>query len=396
MSSSPDHFSLRAIALPAFGPSLLFGFGEGAIFPILALSARDLGASSAAAGFIVALVGVGSLLANLPAAALATRYGERRAMVGAALFSLLGLALCLLARSPWLLGMGVFMVGLASAVFLLARQTYLVEAVPLHMRARAMSTLGGTMRIGMFAGPFASAGVIHLTGLSGAYWVSALAMLGAGLVSLSVPDLVPKASADKAAIPKISMLSMARMHAPVLLTLGIGTALVAALRACRQIVIPLWADHIGLDPATTATIYGLMGAVDMLLFYPAGRVMDLYGRLWVALPCMLIMSCCMMAIPLTGGWISLLLVCMILGIGNGIGSGIVMTIGADASPAAGRTVFLGIWRQITDIGGSGGPLLISGLTAAASLATGIATVGSLGLLAAWIFWRWLPRGRPRA
>ncbi|WP_322996113.1 MFS transporter [Castellaniella sp.] len=394
MPTSPDHFSLRAIALPAFGPSLLFGFGEGAIFPILALSARDLGASSATAGLIVALVGVGSLLANLPAAALATRYGERRAMVGAAIFSLLGLILCLLANSPWLLGLGVFMVGLASAVFLLARQTYLVEAVPLHMRARAMSTLGGTMRIGMFVGPFASAGAIHFMGLSGAYWVAALAMLGAGLVSLAVPDLAPKTSSIGKPAPRLSMSAMARQHAHVLLTLGIGTALVAALRACRQIVIPLWADHIGLDAATTAMIYGLMGAVDMLLFYPAGRVMDIHGRLWVALPCMLVMGLSMMAIPLTSDWVSLLIVCLALGFGNGIGSGIVMTIGADASPAAGRTVFLGIWRQITDIGGSGGPLLLSGLTAVASLASGIVAVGSLGMVAAWMFWRWLPRGRP--
>src|SRR5690606_42009960 len=64
------------------------------------------------------------------------------------------LALCLLAHEPWLFGIGVLMIGMASAVFLLARQTYLVEAVPLTMRARAMSTLGGTMRIGLFFGPF--------------------------------------------------------------------------------------------------------------------------------------------------------------------------------------------------------------------------------------------------
>src|SRR5690606_27409644 len=39
---SSDSFSLARIALPAFGPSLLFGLGEGAIYPVLALSARDL------------------------------------------------------------------------------------------------------------------------------------------------------------------------------------------------------------------------------------------------------------------------------------------------------------------------------------------------------------------
>src|SRR5690606_10719681 len=61
MPSAPDNFDLRRLALPAFGPSLMFGLCEGAILPVLALSARALGASSAVAGLIVALVGLGSL-----------------------------------------------------------------------------------------------------------------------------------------------------------------------------------------------------------------------------------------------------------------------------------------------------------------------------------------------
>ena len=42
-------FSLRSIAVPAFGPALMFSLGEGAILPVVALSARDLGASVAGA-----------------------------------------------------------------------------------------------------------------------------------------------------------------------------------------------------------------------------------------------------------------------------------------------------------------------------------------------------------
>lgn len=35
---APASFTLRRIALPAFGPSLLFGVGEGAILPVIPLS----------------------------------------------------------------------------------------------------------------------------------------------------------------------------------------------------------------------------------------------------------------------------------------------------------------------------------------------------------------------
>lgn len=371
----------------------MFGTGEGAIFPVIALSARELGASSATASLVVALVTIGSLLANLPAAALASRYGERRAMVGAALFSLVALAICLAATQLWVFGLGVFMVGLSAAVFMLARQTFIIEAVPIHLRARAISTLGGTMRIGMFIGPFVAAGFIQLMGLAGAYWAAVIAMVAAGAISLLVPDLPTSGRATGIPDPRPAFIGLMRTHARVFLTLGLATALVSAVRACRQIVIPLWADNIGLDATAAALIYGLMGAVDMSLFYPAGRVMDLRGRVWVALPSMVILSLSFIAMPFTSGFASLLVVSLIMGVGNGIGSGIIMTIGADASPRQGRTPFLGIWRLVTDCGGSTGPIVLSGVTAALSLAAGVSVIGGIGLVSAYMFWHWLPHYR---
>jgi len=390
MALSNDAFSLRRMALPAFGPSLMFGLCEGTILPVLALSARALGASLAVAGLIVALIGLGSLLVNIPAAQLTTRFGERRAMVGASLFCLVALLLCIAAPSAWVLGLGVFMVGLARAVFVLARQSFLVEAAPVHLRARAMALLGGVHRIGMFAGPFLGAVFIHGLGLSGAYWAALIVMLATGALSLLVPDLEVKETGARAAPEVPAALQMLRAHVGVLATLGVATALVAAIRACRQVVIPLWASHIGLDAATTSLIYGLMGAVDMLLFYPAGRVMDQRGRRAVTIPSMLIMGASFCLMPLASGFASLLAVSLLLGVGNGIGAGIVLTIGADASPVAGRTQFLGIWRVITDIGGGGGPLLLAGMTALITLAGGLLVTGGLGFVAAWMFRRWLP------
>ena len=318
-------------------------------------------------------------------------------MIGASVFALLALLLCIVAKSVWLFGLAVFMVGLARAVFMLARQTFLIEVAPLHLRARAMSTLGGVHRIGMFVGPFLGAGFIHLFGLSGAYWAAVLVMAVTGALSLLVPDLGPRtqAAAGTAARPVLAS-TLLREHARSFLTLGIACALVAGIRACRQVVIPLWALHIGLDAATTSLIYGIMGAVDMLLFYPAGKVMDLHGRLAITLPSMLIMGASLLFVPFTTGFASLLAVSIVLGVGNGIGSGIILTTAADASPEVGRTQFIGVWRIITDLGGGGGPVLFSAITAVLSLAWGIVGVGATGFVAAWMFWRWMPRGGGRA
>lgn len=392
-NSNPGDFSLWSIAVPAFGPSLLFGIGEGAILPIIPLSARDLGASLAGAALVVALIGIGSLISNIPASLLTAKFGERFSMVGAAGLGLVALTLCIAAPGIVVFGAGVFLIGATAAVFNLARQSYLTEAVPPLMRARAMSTLGGVGRIGLFAGPFIGALLIHFVGLSGAYWVAAVAMAGAGILAWWLPDLESgNGPAPKGPAPTIRAIISANKK--LFLTLGIGVVLVSAVRSSRQVVVPLWADNLGLEPAATSLIYGLSGAIDMMVFYPAGQVMDKKGRNWVAVPSMTLMGISLLLMPLTTGATSLLLVAMLIGFGNGIGSGMIMTLGADHSPRHGRAQFLGVWRFLSDTGSSSGPVLLAGLTALVSLAFGIAATGVIGLAAAAVLGYWVPRSKP--
>ncbi|HEX4233885.1 MAG TPA: MFS transporter [Caldimonas sp.] len=388
-------FNLRQIALPAFGPSFLFALGEGAILPVIALTVRQLGGSVALAALMVTLIGIGSLVSNIPASLITARWGERWAIVGAALWGALGMALCVLATGIALFAIGVTMVGMSAAVFGLARQSYLTEAVPFHFRARALSTLGGVMRIGLFVGPFLAAAVIHAVGIAGAYWAGVGSLVVSAIVAVRMPDLPAHATVDTPAVGtaplRATFRSVGLGHAKIFLTVGVGALLVSAVRASRQAVIPLWAEGIGLDAATTSLIYGLAGGIDMLVFYPAGKVMDRKGRAWVAVPSMLIMGIALMLTPLTHGWISLLLVSLVIGFGNGIGSGMIMTLGADYSPVAGRAHFLGLWRLMSDIGSTGGPALLSAITAMVSLAAGIWCTGAIGFAAAWVLWHWIPR-----
>ena len=390
-----ESFSLRTIAVPAFGPSFLFGLGEGAILPVIALTVRQLGGSVALAALMVTLIGIGSLVTNIPASMITTRYGERWAIVGAAVWGALGMALCVMAPNLLAFAVGVFMVGMASAVFGLARQSYLTETVPFRYRARALSTLGGVMRIGLFLGPFVAAALIHVMGIGGAYWAGVGALVLAAVVALRMPDLPPHAVADAAAQVEsrapATLRSVGAGHARIFFTVGMGALLVAAVRASRQAVIPLWAESIGLDAATTSLIYGLAGGIDMLVFYPAGKVMDRRGRAWVAVPSMLIIGVAMTLTPLTHSATTLLLASLLIGFGNGIGSGMIMTLGADYSPLAGRAHFLGLWRLMSDIGSTGGPALLSAVTAALSLAIGIWCTGALAFAAAAVLWYWIPR-----
>ncbi|WP_325341275.1 MFS transporter [Xylophilus sp.] len=393
-SSPVPEFSLRRIAVPAFGPSLLFGLGEGAVLPVIPLLARDLGASVPTAAFVVALISIGSLLNNIPASLITTRWGERWAIVAAGIWSGLGMALCILTSHLGLFAAGCFMVGMSQAVYNLARQSYMTEAVPLAFRARALSTLGGVMRIGMFCGPFLGAAAVHAFGLTAAFGIGIAAVLGAAAVGARVPDLEPPAlPPGQSRHASVTIVSTLRDHRRVFFTLGVGVVLVSAVRASRQVVIPLWADHLMLAPALASLVYGLAGGIDMLVFYPAGQVMDRKGRRWVVVPSMLIMGAGMLLMPLTAGLGTLLLVSLAIGFGNGIGSGMIMTLGADNAPRHGRAHFLGVWRLMSDIGSSCGPALLSFLAGSLSLATGIAAIGLIAFAAAGSLAYWIPGAR---
>jgi MFS family permease len=395
MTAAPH--SLRRIAVSAFGPSLLFGVGEGAILPVIPLSARNLGASVAVAALAVTLIGIGSLISNIPASLITMHRGERWAIVAAAAWCAAAMALSSWTGHLAVFALGCLMVGMSQSVFGLARQSYLTEAVPPEFRARAMSTLGGAMRIGLFIGPFAAAGAIHRWGLPGAYFVGIIALVVAAAVAARIPDLEVAADGDghgagtPTPVPLPSLRAVVRDHRRLLVTLGIGVLLLSAVRATRQAVIPLWADHLALAPSVAALIYGLAGGVEMLVFYPAGKVMDEKGRLWVAVPSMIIMGLPLLLMPFTRGALSLLIAASVVGFGNGIGSGLIMTLGADHAPRHGRAHFLGVWRLMSDLGSSCGPALLSFLAATVSLGAGIAATGLLAFAAAAQLAYWIPR-----
>jgi MFS family permease len=386
---STTTFRLRSMAVSAYGPSLLYGFSSGVIAPVIAISALERGASVAVAGLIVALMGIGSIVSNIPAGVLTTRFGERRSMVGAAAFNAAGIGLCLLGTGLWAFAAGVLAQGMAGAVFQLARQSYLTEVVPLDMRARAMSTLGGVVRIGAFLGPFAGAAMIKLFGLPSAYVLSLLAIIPAGLIAYSVPDLEERAAVPAGAAP-VTTRSITRNHGRVLATLGAGVLLLSAIRQTRQVVVPLWAQHLHLSASTASILFGLSGAIEALVFYPGGLIMDRWGRKAVAVPCTLIMGLSFLAMPLTHSALALGAVAMVVGLGNGIGSGIVNTLGADVAPVLGRPTFLGVWRELADGGAAIGPVILSVVTGAAGLASGIVVSGVVGLAAAATLFRYVP------
>jgi MFS family permease len=392
-STSPDAtggFLSRQAVLGVYLPALLFETGMGAVTPMIAFRSVELGTSLAVAGVAASLLAVGQILGDAPAGALAARIGDRRALLVAAVASTVTLAVCALAGSPWLFGLAVLLTGATNSVYMLARQAYLTEITPPLFRARALSTLGGVGRIGIFIGPFLGAAVAHFVGTQAVFWLATAVVVLAGTVVALVPD-VEAGRPTREAGPHASLWRVTVEHRKVLTQLGLAVLLVGATRGARQVVLPLWGAHLGLAPATTSLIYGLSGALDTAVFYPAGKLMDRRGRLWVAVPSMLALGASLLLLPLahTPGWLAI--VAMLMGLANGIGSGMIMTLGADVAPPAVRAQFLGVWRLFSDAGAAAGPLVVAAGAALGSLAGGVLVMGGVGMVAAGVLRVTVPR-----
>lgn len=387
MSTDQD-FRLRDVALAAYGPSVVISIGHGAVMPVLALRARELGADVGTAALIVGLLGVGMLLASLPAGALIARVGEKRALRLAGLLDAAAMAAAALTGSVLGLGLAVVVSGMAWTTFLISRQGFMIEAVPAAYRARALSTLGGTHRIGVFIGPLLGAVLIRATGLTAVFWLAlALSLVAAAMATL-MPDLGSEGRAEQQATGHLSVWSVLVAHRRTLLTLGSVVVVIGASRSIRTGLLPLWAESVGISASTTSLIFALAAFVDIVFFYPGGWVMDRYGRAIVAVPVVLSVGIAALLLPLTSTAMGVAGVMMVIAVGNGLGSGIVMTIGADTAPIRGRSQYLGGWRLCGDIGNSGGPLLVGAVATVAPLATACVVVGVLGLLGSgWVgYW----------
>jgi len=123
--------------------------------------------------------------------------------------------------------------------------------------------------------------------------------------------------------------------------------------------------------------------------------MDRFGRLWTAVPSLVGLGIGHIMLSLTHdvsaniAWF--IFTAMFLALANGLGSGILMTLGADLAPQTNPAPFLGAWRFTGGIGQAASPLMIAGITAVASLSLAAGAVGMLGLIGAGVMVRYVPR-----
>jgi MFS family permease len=380
------------IVLPVYAPTLLLAIGGGMLTPILPLYAASFGASYALIGLVLGSRGLGTILGDLPAGMLIRRVGQRRLMmIGLVCIALCGLAMST-AQALWMLILYGLLEGMGGALWNISRHAYLTDAAPQGQRGRAIATFGGIFRTGNLIGQ-------ALGGLLGA-WLGLRAPFAVyaviALVTLIFPALFGVDGAHHQAHKaghghSVNLWHVIRDNYKVLLSAGVGQLFAQMIRSGRNIVVPLYgADVLGLSVQSVGLVMSISSTIDALMFFPAGHIMDRFGRKYAYVSCFLIQGIGMALIPFTTSFALLTIATSLIGFGNGLGSGTMMTLGADLAPKDAMGEFLGVWRLIGDGGALGGPLLVGSLADLLSLTPAIFAIAIIGMIAAGILGFFVP------
>ena len=389
---------MRAQLLYAvYVPTFILAFCQGMLALLLPVYVIGLGLSYSLIGLVLAGYGIGTLIGDLPAGVIQDRIGNRLSMtIGICIMGLGMLALSQSERFVTLVLCGIS-IGAGASLWNVSRHAYLANNTLNSSRGRAISIFGGVNRIGMFAGPITGGYLSAEAGMQTAFFFcGVIALLALIFPLLFVRDgqaeLPPGQQASMARSYR-HLFSYLRRNGWVLTPAGFGMICAQTIRAGRQTIIPLYAASIlGLDVKQIGLVMGVAAAVDMSMFYPAGYVMDRFGRKFAYVPSFLLQALGMALIPLTGSFAALLAATSLIGFGNGLGSGTMLTLGADLAPPKGEGMgaFLGLWRLIGDTGHTSAPIIVGTIADALSLVPSVYVIAIIGLGAGSILGLFVP------
>ncbi len=369
---------LKALVLsliwPIYVPSFFASTALNALTIMLPLYVLSVTGSAAFAATVVGVFGLGQMLVGVPAGVAVARFGDNRV----ALCALTSLVLVVLGfaflESRFAFIVLAFALGAMTGAWQMARLNYMTEATAVENRGRAFSISAGLQRTGWLIGPVAGGLIADLAGFRMMFLVIAAAYLTAIIFVLRFSRHDPGRRDPGSASMRVWAVAKDNRH--TLLTAGPAIAGLKVLRASRTLILPLWGAHIGLSPSEIGLVFGITSIIDMLMFYPAGMMVDHFGRRSVLVPAIVLMGSAVGLLGFTHDLTGFALLSLLGALGNGFSTGINMTLGGDFAPPDRRGEFLGLWRLIGELGTGAGPFVISALVGTSGIAfAGVAVAG---------------------
>ncbi|MEM9466679.1 MAG: MFS transporter [Actinomycetota bacterium] len=374
---------LRRLVPPLYLPVLMMTLGVGIVLPLVPLYLEDTGLSLSLVGVVVGAFGVGAALVGVPASAFAERRTNDHLLlvaIGAAatsivLFGLTEIAAVLIAVR--------FVTGAGFGALGQSRQLFITRGVPMAFRGRVNSGMGGTHRFALAIGPVVGGAVADTWGFAAAFAVAG------GVVALGACFWIVPGGRESSTVvttaERVDVLASLRRHRGLVARGGIGPMFIQAGREGRYVVIPLVADRLGLSLAEIGGLLAIGTVIDFAVFPASGILMDRFGRLYAIIPAFSVMAVGLVLLGLADGAGDVAVASILIGAGNGVTSGAVLTLGADLAPMGEEGPYLAGFTLVSNLGLFVGPLVVGAVADLAGLDASAFALGAILMIGvAWI------------
>ncbi|MCY3810214.1 MAG: MFS transporter [Gammaproteobacteria bacterium] len=337
--------------------------GFGAVIPVLPLYAQSFGVSQAAIGATVAVYGLSRVFLSLPTGWIANQLGRRTALLSGGLVSALGNLWCAAAGSYEELVLARFVAGAGAGIVLTAGMIVLADITSTATRGRSMAIYQGVFLFAVGIGPFPGGYLAERFSLEAPFLVYGIASVAAALVGwFGVSETRGMdhrgASTLRAASLREQLLLLAG-NVGFLLVCLIGLINAAARTGALFSVVPVLArDRLALTATEIGFGFALGSIIGLVVTYPAGALVDHYGRKAVIVPATVLTGFSMLAFSIAPSYFWFLFATGLWGGASAASGAAPAAYAADSAPSGMNAAAMGGYRMLSDMGYVLGPILL--------------------------------------
>ena len=371
--------------------------GFGGIVPVMALYARSFGVLQSAIGVAIAIYGLARFLVAVPTGQLADRFGRRATLVLGGLVTAVGNLLCAYAPSFPALVAARFVAGAGAAMILVTGVIVLADITTPAHRGRTMAVYQGVFTFAVGVGPLPGGVLAERFGLHAPFLVYAVCgVLAAAVARFHIPETraLRRADATDTAPPlprfgaQIRILT--RHTGFVLVSLISFTSAVARTGALFNVIPVLAHDRLALTTERIGLGLALASVVGLALAYPAGVLVDHFGRKVVIVPATIVsgVSLVLFLMAPSYGWF--LAGCVAWSVAAGVSGAAPAAYAADVAPPGMNAAAMSAYRMLSDLGYVVGPIALGAITDLFGSESALAGTAALLVVVALLFARFAP------
>lgn len=365
----------------------------GLVIPVLPVYAEELGSGAAALGVVVAAFGLGRLVIDIPAGALAQRVDQRRLLVASvaavAVFTLLTAAVTSIGQLVAVRAL----LGLAGGVAITTGQALLSGSDPARL-GRTMAALQGYQLAGAATGPVLGGLLVgidaRLPFLVGGGILVALVVLALARPVPRWPVAAPRTGTPGAESSRLLTSGLVGVSV-------IGFTIFFVRFGGQQFLFPLLAyEQAGLSPAELGVALAAVTLLSLGLMRLAGTVTDRVGRRPVVIVSTTVLGVGVLGFLAAESAVLFLAALVLTSVATAFTGPPTGAYLAESVAPQHRGVAVGIYRTCGDGATLVGPLLLGWLFATGRSTAAVLVLAGTTVLAALVFAVLTSRRRPRA